>query len=101
MINGGSFSASSLISSNLKLQRVTLWRRNGGAFNGTVVDLLVELPHSELKIRIGLMMMAPHHKTEIKGRGFFQTRKLFLLEDRLKGNDPELSWILKDIKINK
>jgi hypothetical protein len=62
---------------------------------------VVELPHSELKIRIGLMMMAPHHKTEIKGRGIFQTRKLFL-EDRLKGNDPELSWILKDIKsINK
>jgi hypothetical protein len=34
-------------------------------------------------------MMAPHHKTEIKGRGF-QTR--FLLSP--KGNDPELSWIL-------
>jgi hypothetical protein len=39
----------------------------------TVVGFMpvVELPHSELKIRIGLMMMAPHHKTEIKGRGIF------------------------------
>jgi C-terminal processing protease CtpA/Prc len=37
MINGGSFSASSLISSNLKLQRVTfVGEETGGAFNGTV-----------------------------------------------------------------
>jgi hypothetical protein len=59
--------------------------------------------HSELKIRIGLMMMAPHHKTEIKGRGIFPDKEIIpTLEDRLKGNDPELSWILKDIKsINK
>jgi hypothetical protein len=64
---------------------------------------VVELPHSELKIRIGLMMMAPHHKTEIKGRGIFPDKEIIpTLEDRLKGNDPELSWILKDIKsINK
>jgi hypothetical protein len=49
------------------------------------------------------MMMAPHHKTEIKGRGIFPDKEIIpTLEDRLKGNDPELSWILKDIKsINK
>jgi hypothetical protein len=53
---------------------------------------VVELPHSELKIR--LMMMAPHHKTEIKGRGIFPDKEIIpTLEDRLKGNDPELSWI--------
>jgi hypothetical protein len=68
----------------------------GGAFNGTVAGFMpvVELPHSELKIRIGLMMMAPHHKTEIKGRGIFSRQGNYsYLEDRLKGNDPELSWI--------
>jgi C-terminal processing protease CtpA/Prc len=106
MINGGSFSASSLISSNLKnSKRVTfVGEETGGAFNGTVAGFMpvVELPHSELKIRIGLMMMAPHHKTEIKGRGIFPDKEIIpTLEDRLKGNDPELSWILKDIKINK
>jgi hypothetical protein len=64
----------------------------GGAFNGTVAGFMpvVELPHSELKI-IGLMMMAPHHKT---GRGIFPDKEIIpTLEDRLKGNDPELSWI--------
>jgi hypothetical protein len=48
------------------------------------------------------MMMAPHHKTEIKGRGIFPDKEInTTLEDQLKGNDPELNWILKDIKTNK
>jgi hypothetical protein len=50
---------------------------------------VVELPHSELKIRIGLMMMAPHHKTEIKGRGIFPDKEIIpTLEDRLKEMTP-------------
>jgi hypothetical protein len=56
----------------------------GGAFNGTVKGFMpvVELPHSELKNR--LMMMAPHHKTEIKGRGIFPDKEIIpTLEDRL------------------
>ena len=106
MINGGSFSASSLISSNLKKsKRVTfVGEETGGAFNGTVAGFMpvVELPHSELKIRIGLMMMAPHHKTEIKGRGIFPDKEINpTLEDRLQDYDPELNWIVKDIQINK
>jgi hypothetical protein len=44
-------------------------------------------PHSELKIRIGLMMMAPHHKTEIKGH--FPDKEIIpTLEDRLKEMTP-------------
>jgi hypothetical protein len=55
-----------------------LWEKKRGAFNGTVAGFMpvVELPHSELKIRIGLMMMAPHHKTEIKGRGIFPDKEI-------------------------
>jgi hypothetical protein len=106
MINGGSFSASSLISSNLKSsKRVTfVGEETGGAFNGTVAGFMpvVKLPHSELKIRIGLMMMTPSHKTEIKGRGIFPDKEISTtLEDQLKGNDPELNWILKHLKTNK
>jgi C-terminal processing protease CtpA/Prc len=106
MINGGSFSASSLISSNLKSsKRVTfVGEETGGAFNGTVAGFMpvVKLPNSDLQIRIGLMVMAPHHKTEIEGRGIFPDKEInTTLEDRLTGNDPELSWILKDIKTNK
>jgi C-terminal processing protease CtpA/Prc len=51
MINGGSFSASSLISSNLKLKRVTfVGEETGGAFNGTVwIYACRRTTHSELK----------------------------------------------------
>ncbi|WP_371560180.1 S41 family peptidase [Flavobacterium sp. Arc2] len=103
LINGGSFSASSLISSNLKSsKRVTfVGDETGGAFNGTVAGFtpVLKLPNSKLKIRIGIMMMAPHHKTKIKGHGIFPDKEISsTLEDRLKENDPELNWILKDIK---
>jgi C-terminal processing protease CtpA/Prc len=106
MINGGSFSASSLISSNLKSsKRVTfVGEETGGAFNGTVAGFMpvVKLPNSDLKIRIGLMVMAPTHKTEIKGRGIFPDKEISpTLDNQLKENDPELNWILKDLKTNK
>lgn len=106
IIDGGSFSASSLISSNLKgSKRVTfVGEETGGAFNGTVAGFMpvVELPYSELNIRIGLMVMAPNHKTDIAGRGIFPDKEIkTTLEDRLKGNDPEIQWILKDIQSNK
>jgi hypothetical protein len=45
------------------------------------------------------MMMAPHNKTEIKGRGIFsRQRNQHYLEDRLKENDPELNWILNGLR---
>ena len=106
LINGGSFSASSLISSNLKSsKRVTfVGEETGGAFNGTVAGFMpvIKLPNSKLNIRIGLMVMTPHHKTEIKGHGIFPDKEISTsLEDRLKENDPQLNWILNDLKTNK
>lgn len=106
LINGGSFSASSIISSNLKSsKRVTfVGEETGGAFNGTVAGFMpvIKLPNSKLKIRIGLMVMTPHYKTEIKGRGIFPDKEISTnLEKRLKGNDAELNWILNELKTNK
>jgi C-terminal processing protease CtpA/Prc len=105
LINGVSFSASSIISSNLKgSKRATfVGEETGGAYNGTVAGFmpLVKLPNSELKIRIGLMLIAPHYKTEIKGRGIFPDVPIIpTLQDRIKGNDPEMDWILNDVKSN-
>ncbi|MFE3870508.1 S41 family peptidase [Flavobacterium sp. ZS1P70] len=103
LINGRSFSASSIISSNLKgSKRATfVGEETGGAYNGTVAGFmpLVKLPHSELKIRIGLMMMATHYKSEINGRGIFPDAPIIpTLQDQIKGTDPEMNWILNDIK---
>jgi hypothetical protein len=64
----------------------------GGAFNGTVAGYACRrTTHSELKIRIGLMMMAPHHKTEIVV--FFPDKEIIpTLEDRLKEMTPSAGY---------
>ncbi len=105
LIDGGSFSASSLISSNLKgSKRATfVGEETGGAFNGTVAGQmsLIELPNSKVKLYAGLMKIAPHYKTEEHGHGVRPDVEIIpTLEDRIKGNDPEMKWILEDIKQN-
>jgi C-terminal processing protease CtpA/Prc len=106
LINGGSFSASSIISSNLKGSKRAFFvgEETGGAYNGTVAGFMpgVKLPNTDLQIRIGLMLIAPHFKTAFEGRGIFPDMEIIpTIEDRIKGNDPEMNWILEDIKIRK
>ena len=103
LINGGSFSASCIISSNLKgSKRATfVGEETGGAFNGTVAGRmpLFELPNSKLKARIGLFCMRPEHQTEPDGRGIIPDIAITpTLDDALKGNDPELNWVIAKVK---
>lgn len=103
LINGGSFSASSVIAANLKgdQRAVLVGQETGGAHNGTVAGQMpiVELPHSKIKVRIGLMNMVPRHKSEIFGRGVFPDHEIIpTLEDRINDVDPEMNWVLQDCK---
>jgi len=103
IINGGSFSASSIISSNLKgSQRGTfVGQETGGAYNGTVAGFMpeIKLPNSQLKVRIGVMNIVPHFKTNILGHGIYPDHEITpTLQDKIEGKDPELQWILQDIK---
>lgn len=103
MINGGTFSASSIISSNLKgSKRATfVGEETGGAYNGTVAGIMptVKLPNSDIKITIGLLVVAPFHKTTLEGRGIFPDKEIVpTIVDYINGKDPELDWILEDIK---
>jgi C-terminal processing protease CtpA/Prc len=103
LINGGSFSASCILSSNLKGSGRALFvgEETGGAFNGTVAGIMpvVTLPESKLNLRLGLALIQPHYKTEIVGRGIFPDVSIKpTLQDRINGNDPELNWVLDDIK---
>jgi C-terminal processing protease CtpA/Prc len=103
IINGGSFSATSLISSNLKGsgRAVFVGEETGGAYNGTVAGLMptVVLPKSKLKLVYGLAFIQPHYKTNITGRGIFPDISILpTLEDRLGQKDLELNWILDDCK---
>lgn len=105
MINGGSFSASSIISSNLKgSKRATfVGEETGGAYNGTVAGIMpaLKLPNSEIKIKIGLQAIYPHYKTNVEGRGIFPDKEIIpTIDDYIKGADPELNWITEDIKNN-
>ncbi|MFV5699175.1 S41 family peptidase [Flavobacterium sp. ZT3R17] len=106
LINGGSFSASCIISSNLKGSKRAYFigEETGGAFNGTVAGFMprVKLPNTGIQIRIGLMYIAAPFKTTIEGRGIFPDMEIIpTIEDRIKENDPEMNWILDDIKIRK
>ena len=106
LINGGSFSASSIISSNLKSTKRAFFvgEETGGAYNGTVAAQmpLVQLPYSKVNLRIGIALVSPTGKTEIEGRGIFPDKEIIpTLEDRKNNIDPELNWVLEDIKREK
>ena len=103
LINGGSFSASSIISSNLKGSKraVFVGEETGGAYNGTVAGFMpmVEMPHSKINVRMGLMACIPVYKTDIEGHGIYPDKEIIpTLEDRISNIDPELNWVLDDIK---
>lgn len=102
MINGGSFSASCILSSTLKLNpNVTfVGEETGGAFNGTVAGIMpvVALPNSKIPLRLGLMDIKTISQTNIKGRGIFPDKEIVsTLQDKLSHKDPELEWILNDV----
>jgi len=102
LINGNSFSASSLLSSNLQATKraVFVGEETGGAFNGCVAGLYktYKLPTSKLKIRMGLMQIEPIFNQQPDGYGVKPDIKITpTISDRLLDKDPELDWVLKTI----
>jgi C-terminal processing protease CtpA/Prc len=102
LINGGTFSAASLLSSNLQgaHRAVFVGEETGGAYNGTVAGSFAfyQLPASKLKILFGLALIQPHYKSDIEGRGIFPDIEITpTIDDRVNGIDPELQWILDHI----
>lgn len=103
LINGGSFSASCIVSASLKSNpNVTfVGEETGGAFNGTVAGIMpvVDLPNSKIPLRLGLMDIKTINQSEINGRGIFPDVEIIpTIKDKIAKKDPELEWVLKDIK---
>ena len=103
IINGGSFSASCILSASLKSNPnvVFVGEETGGAFNGTVAGIMpvVNLPNSKIPLRLGLMDIKTINQTEVVGRGIFPDVGITLtVENKVKNNDPQLDWILDEIK---
>ncbi|WP_298343163.1 S41 family peptidase [uncultured Algibacter sp.] len=102
LINGNSFSASSLISTHLKANKraVFVGEETGGAYNGTVAGIYktYQLPTSKVKVRMGLMQIEAPQKQTPDGYGIKPDVEILPnLKDRKSNIDTELEWILNDI----
>ncbi len=102
LINGNSFSASSLISTHLKANKRAIFvgEETGGAYNGTVAGIYktYQLPTSKVKVRMGLMQIEAPQKQLPDGFGIKpDVEVLPNLMDTKLDIDTELEWILNDI----
>ncbi|WP_405571859.1 S41 family peptidase [Winogradskyella sp. Asnod2-B02-A] len=103
LINGNSFSASSVLSTQLKgNQRATfVGEETGGAYNGTVAGYykIYELPNTKVRARIGLAHLDAPFKVSPDGFGVKPDIEIIpTYKDRLHNIDPELNWVLEDIE---
>lgn len=103
LINGNSFSASSLISTHLKGEKraTFIGEETGGAYNGTVAGIykVYELPTSKIKVRIGLMQIEAPQKQQPDGYGVKPDIEILpKLKDSQSNLDTELEWVLKNIE---
>ena len=102
LINGNSFSASSILSTHLQANKRATFvgEETGGAYNGTVAGIykVYQLPASKLKIRMGLMQIDAPQKQLPDGYGIIPEIKIIpTIEDRKLQKDTELEWVLNDI----
>ncbi|GAA4230742.1 S41 family peptidase [Postechiella marina] len=102
LINGNSFSASSLISTHLQANKRAIFvgEETGGAYNGCVAGIykIYKLPTSQIKTRIGLMQIEAPEKQTPDGYGVRANIKIEpTILDKLSRTDPELNWVLNDI----
>lgn len=103
LTDGLTFSAGAIIASHLHGIEGTTFvgEETGGTFNGTVAGQMpqLELPHSKLKWRLGLMSIKPSYKTKEEGYGVKPDVEIIpTIDDIIEKNDTGLDWILKDIK---
>ncbi len=105
IINGSSFSASSIISSKLKGDKraILVGEETGGANDGTVAGRYntKKLPNSRLKFPIGLMYIQPNIEPTKTQKGVLPDVEIIEnREDVQNKKDVILDWILEDISKN-
>lgn len=99
LINGTSFSASCILSTNLSAtKRATfIGEETGGAYNGTVAGMraLIELPNSKVNMKVGLLTINSPYTTTPDGYGI---KPDVYLQNTSLETDDQLEWILNDIR---
>ncbi|MCK0155971.1 S41 family peptidase [Cellulophaga sp. F20128] len=103
LINGYSFSASSVLTNYLQAtnRALVVGEESGGAYNSTVAGQtkVVTLPNSKLDFYFGMMVLETPFKTEIEGYGVQPDVPIVPThQDRIQHLDPELDWVLQHIK---
>lgn len=103
LIDGESFSASCILSSDLKGTKRAFFvgEETGGAYNGTVAGFLpvFSLPNTKLDFRMGLLNIRPTYQSETDGRGIFPDVEIVpTINDQFIGIDPVMNWVLGNIK---
>ncbi|WP_294299975.1 S41 family peptidase [uncultured Chryseobacterium sp.] len=106
LINGGSFSASSIFSAKLKNDKraVLVGEETGGANDGTVAGFYSyqTLPNSRIDLPIGVLLVQPNINFTDTKKGVVPDVKISeTMQDLLDGKDPEMDWIMKEIKKEK
>lgn len=102
LVNGASFSASSIISAKLKYEKraVIIGEETGGANDGTVagVNNTITLPNSKLTLPIGLFLIRPDIEFENQSRGVIPNVSIDPdFENIAPDEDKMLNWALDDI----
>lgn len=103
LINGNSFSASSILSTALKgsSNATFVGEETGGHFNGTVagVSKLIQLPNSKIAINFGLLHIQSPYENSVNGYGIKPDIRIVpSKENRANNQDPELDWVIEKVR---
>ncbi len=106
IVNGNSFSASSILSTNLQGsgRATVVGEETGGTYNGTVAGVFkpITLPNTKVKVQFGLGMISAPYEEKPDGLGVIPDYTVLpTLIHRKNGIDTELEWILKQIENDK
>ena len=102
LINGTSFSASSIISNKLQATKraYLVGIETGGAYNSTVAGVFanIELPNTKNVLRVGLMVLETPHKQTPDGYGVKPDKQIKVTTFE---KDEQLDWIIKQVEETK
>lgn len=102
LINGASFSASSIITAKLKNDKrvVLVGEETGGANDGTVAGFYSyqKLPNSKIRLPIGLLLVQPNIDFLNDKKGVTPDVNITqTVQDIIDKKDPQLDWIKNEI----
>jgi hypothetical protein len=106
LINGGSFSASSIITAKLQYDKraILVGEETGGANDGTVAGFYSyqKLPNSKINLPIGLLLVQPNIDFMNTRRGVIPDVTIpDSMQDVIDKKDPQLEWVKNEIAKDK